>query len=335
MGIREYMRTFGLTRRTALTGLAGASAVAALPRKAKAAPTKITFLTSWFAEAEHGGFYQAKALGLYEKAGLDVTIKMGGPQVNGMQLLTGGAADIVVGYDIQVLKSIENGLPVTTIGACFQFDLQGVMTHADVPSIAALKGHKVLIAASSHQTYWPWLKQRFGFTDDMAGVDTFNLQPFLLDKTLAMQGYPSSEPFEAAQMKEPVNFYLFADAGYPPYGTTMVTTNAFLEKNPEAAAAFVKESLEGWAEYLKNPAPGNRLIKIDNPKMPDDQIAFAVDWMVKNHVLDRGGVAIGSMTEARWQATRDFLVQANLLKPDVPWKKAFTTKYVDGLNIRL
>jgi NitT/TauT family transport system substrate-binding protein len=335
MGIREYMRTFGLTRRTALTGLAGASAVAALPRKAKAAPTKITFLTSWFAEAEHGGFYQAKALGLYEKAGLDVTIKMGGPQVNGMQLLTGGAADIVVGYDIQVLKSIENGLPVTTIGACFQFDLQGVMTHADVPSIAALKGHKVLIAASSHQTYWPWLKQRFGFTDDMAGVDTFNLQPFLLDKTLAMQGYPSSEPFEAAQMKEPVNFYLFADAGYPPYGTTMVTTNAFLEKNPEAAAAFVKASLEGWAEYLKNPAPGNRLIKIDNPKMPDDQIAFAVDWMVKNHVLDRGGVAIGSMTEARWQATRDFLVQANLLKPDVPWKKAFTTKYVDGLNIRL
>ena len=335
MGIREYMRTFGLTRRTALTGLAGASAVAALPRKAKAAPTKITFLTSWFAEAEHGGFYQAKALGLYEKAGLDVTIKMGGPQVNGMQLLTGGAADIVVGYDIQVLKSIENGLPVTTIGACFQFDLQGVMTHADVPSIAALKGHKVLIAASSHQTYWPWLKQRFGFTDDMAGVDTFNLQPFLLDKTLAMQGYPSSEPFEAAQMKEPVNFYLFADAGYPPYGTTMVTTNAFLEKNPEAAAAFVKASLEGWAEYLKNPAPGNRLIKIDNPKMPDDQIAFAVDWMVKNHVLDRGGVAVGSMTEARWQATRDFLVQANLLKPDVPWKKAFTTKYVDGLNIRL
>ena len=44
---------------------------------------KVTFLTSWFAQAEHGGFYQAKATGLYEKAGLDVTIKMGGPQVNG------------------------------------------------------------------------------------------------------------------------------------------------------------------------------------------------------------------------------------------------------------
>ena len=48
---------------------------------------KVTFLTSWFAQAEHGGFYQAKATGLYEKAGLDVTLKMGGPQVNGAQLL--------------------------------------------------------------------------------------------------------------------------------------------------------------------------------------------------------------------------------------------------------
>jgi NitT/TauT family transport system substrate-binding protein len=41
---------------------------------------KVTFLTSWFAQAEHGGFYQAKATGLYEKAGLDVTLKMGGPR---------------------------------------------------------------------------------------------------------------------------------------------------------------------------------------------------------------------------------------------------------------
>ncbi len=31
----------------------------------------------------------------------------------------------------------------------------------------------------------------------MAGVDTFNLQPFLVDPAVAMQGYPTSEPYEA------------------------------------------------------------------------------------------------------------------------------------------
>jgi len=60
-----------------------------------------------YAQAEHGGFYQAKAAGIYEKAGLDVTIKMGGPQVNGMQLLLAGERDVMMGYDFQVLIRSE------------------------------------------------------------------------------------------------------------------------------------------------------------------------------------------------------------------------------------
>jgi NitT/TauT family transport system substrate-binding protein len=79
------------------------------------ADDKITFLTSWFAQAEHGGFYQALATGLYKKAGLDVTLKMGGPQINGMQLLTAGQADLIMGYDFQVMSGVEKGLPVVTV----------------------------------------------------------------------------------------------------------------------------------------------------------------------------------------------------------------------------
>src|SRR6201988_3833185 len=93
------------------------------------AADKVTFLTSWYAQAEHGGFYQAKAAGLYDKENLDVTIKMGGPQVNGLQLLLAGEADVMMGYDFQVLTSVSKGLPVITIAASFQKDLQGIMAH--------------------------------------------------------------------------------------------------------------------------------------------------------------------------------------------------------------
>src|SRR6202048_2109426 len=65
------------------------------------AADNVSFIPSWFAQAEHGGFYQAKATGLYEKAGLDVTIKMGGPQVNGSQLLLAGETDFMMGYESQ------------------------------------------------------------------------------------------------------------------------------------------------------------------------------------------------------------------------------------------
>ena len=325
-----------LTRRNVVATVAGGVAALSLPHVARSAPTKVRFLTSWFAEAEHGGFYQAKATGLYEKAGLDVDIKMGGPQVNGMQLLTGGAADMMMGYDIQVLKGIESGLPVTTIATSFQFDLQGIMAHEDVPDLAALKGHKILIGATSHLTFWPWLKKKYGFTDAMAGVDTFNLQPFLVDKTIAMQGYPSSEPYEAEQAGTKVKFFLLADDGYPPYSTTIVTTDAYVKTNPEVCQAFVRASLEGWKSYFQDPAPGNKLIQADNPKETDGQIAFAIKTMKDMHVLDRGDGAtmgIGTMTEARWKQTRDFMVDDGLLKASVPWQQAFTTRFTDNLKI--
>jgi NitT/TauT family transport system substrate-binding protein len=44
------------------------------------AATSISFVTDWKAQAEHGGFYEAQALGLYAKAGLDVKILEGGPR---------------------------------------------------------------------------------------------------------------------------------------------------------------------------------------------------------------------------------------------------------------
>ena len=312
---------------------------AALAPSMASAADKITFLTSWFAQAEHGGFYQAKATGLYKKAGLDVTIKMGGPQINSMQLLLGGDADIIIGYDIQVLKAIEKGLPVVTVAASFQKDLQGMMTHADVKSLGGLKGKTILIATSSHSTFWPWLKERFGYTDSQVKPYTFNLQPFFVDPNVAQQAYPSSEPFQAKQKGVPTNFYLFADSGYPPYGTTMVTTTKLMAEKPDVLKRFVKASLEGWKSYLTgDPSPANKLIKADNPKMSDAQIAYGIEQMKKLHVVDGGDAAkmgIGVMTDARWQATYDFMVKGGLLKKDVDYKKAYTTKFVDGLHIMM
>lgn len=300
------------------------------------AEDKITFLTSWFAQAEHGGFYQAVATGIYKKYGLDVTVKMGGPQINGMQLLTAGQADFIMGYDLQVLNSIEKGLPVVTVAASFQKDLQGMMTHEDVKSLAGLKDKSILAAATAHTTWLPWLKAKYGYTDAQIRPYTFNLQPFFADPNVAQQAYPSSEPFQAMQKGEKVNFFLFADDGYPPYGTTIVTMQKTVAEKPDVVARFVRASIEGWKSYLANPAPGNALIKKDNPKMSDEQIAFGVKRMKELHVFDGGDAATlgaGVMTDARWAQTYKFMVSAGLLKADTDWKKAYTTKFVKDLKI--
>ncbi len=300
------------------------------------AADKVSFLTSWFAQAEHGGFYQAKATGLYEKAGLDVTIKMGGPQVNSMQLLLAGETDFMMGYDLQVMKAREQNVPMVTVASSFQFDLQGLMAHDDIKNVADLKGRPILISGSSRTTFWPWLRAKYGFTDDQIRPYTFNLQPFFADKTMAQQGYLSSEPFQAQQQNEKVNFFLLADGGYPPYGSTIVTTEKMIADKPDVVARFVKASLEGWRDYFKNPAPGNALIQADNPKMSDAQIAYALIRLKETHALDKGEAAtrgIGIVTLERYQQIYEFMVAAGLLDPKTEWKKAINDRFVKDLKV--
>ena len=334
----DTKRESAISRRTALSGLgsfAAAAATISFISPARAA-TKIRLLTNWYAEAEHGGFYQAKATGIYDRAGLDVSIQMGGPQLNGLQLLAAGNADVIISYDIQLLDAVEQGIPAVAIGAVNQFDLIGIVTHPDITSLTGLKGHKILVSQSAHATWWPWLRQKFGFMDDQLGPYAFSMQPFFVDPTVAQQGYLTADPFEENKHNVPCRFFLLADEGYPPYSSTVITTRPFMAANSAAVGAFVKATMEGWRSYLTNPAPANALIKIDNPRMPDDQMAFSVDRFRATKAVTGGDAAkfgIGIMTEARWRKTHEFLVSSNLLKPTTDWTRAFTLQYVKDLRV--
>ena len=300
------------------------------------AQDKVVFLTSWYAQAEHGGFYQALATGLYKNQGLDVTIRMGGPQVNGMQLMMAGQADMHMGYDFQVLKSLEQGLTPITVATSFQHDLQGLMTHEDVANLGALKGKTILIATAGRTSWWPWLSKKYGYAEEQVRPYTFNLQPFFADRNIAQQGYMSSEPFQAEKAGVKAKFFLFAHDGFPPYGTTIVATHKMVKEKPEVVARFVRASLEGWKSYLQNPAPANELIKKDNPNMKDDQIAYAIAKL-KEHQLITGGDAakqgIGVITDERWKKTYDYMVSAGLLEPKVDYRQGFTTQFVKDIKV--
>ena len=167
-----------------------------LAAAAQAQPREFTFLTNWYAQAEHGGFYQALASGLYRKAGLDLTLRMGGPQVNGLHLLAAGQADCLMGYDVQIIKAHEQGIDAVTVAAAFQKDPLVMIGHPEVfKTMADLKGRTILISSDAHTNYWPWLRFTFGLNDAQLRPYTFNIQPFIADNNAVQQGYLSSEPY--------------------------------------------------------------------------------------------------------------------------------------------
>ena len=301
-----------------------------------AAQERIVFLTNWYAQAEHGGFYQAVAEGTYRRHGLDVEVKMGGPQVNVVQLLVGGQADLVMGYDLQTIKLIEQGLPVITVGATFQKDPAVLIAHPDVKTLADLRTRTLLIGQASETTFWPWLKAKYGFTDDQKRPYAFSVQQFLVDRNTAQQGYATSEPYSIEKGGVKPVVFLLADAGYPPYAQTIVTTRRVLQDKPDQVRRFLQATAEGWRSYLKNPAPGNALIKKANPQMEDALMAYGVRKMLDFGLVTGGDAqkqGILTMTDARWKQTFDFMVSAGLVKPAVDYRSAYTLEALKGVRV--
>jgi NitT/TauT family transport system substrate-binding protein len=295
------------------------------------AATKITFVTDWKAQAEHGGFYEAQALGLYAKAGLDVTILEGGPSVNVPQLLAGGAADFGIGSNGFIpLNMVRAGVPVRAVMAVFQKDPQVLITHprSDVRSLADMRGKPIMIADASVTAFWPWLKARYGYSDTQIRKYTFNLAPFLVDPKAIQEGYLTSEPYTVQNTAHfTPQIFLLADNGYPGYANMVLVPQKWIDTNPRAVQAFVDATREGWKRYLYgNPAPANAIIKRDNAEMTDGLIAQAIAKMKSYAIVPQDH--IGAMTDARWKTFFDTMSSEGLYPKGLDYKKAYDLRFV-------
>jgi NitT/TauT family transport system substrate-binding protein len=315
--------------------IAAALAVA-LGVSAAQAGTHITFVTDWKAQAEHGGFYEAQALGFYKVQGLDVQIVEGGPSVNVPQLLAGGAADFGIGSNGFIpLNMLRQGVPVKAVMAVFQKDPQVLITHprTDVKSLADMKGKPIMIADASTVAFWPWLKAKYGFSDTQIRKYTFNLAPFLVDPKAIQEGYLTSEPYTIEQQGHfKPQVFLLADNGYPGYANMVIVPQKWIATNPKAVQAFVDATREGWKNYLfGNPAPANALIKKDNPDMTDGLIAQAIAKMKSYGIVVSGDATttnIGVMTDARWKTFFDTMASEGLYPKSLPYKNAYDLRFV-------
>ena len=305
------------------------------PAASAAPPVHITFVTDWKAQAEHGGFYEAVAEGLYAKRGLDVTIREGGPDVNVPQLLAGGAADFGIGSNsFVVMNLVQQKVPLRAVMAIFQKDPQVLISHPrhDINALADMKGKPVLISSATKTSFWPWLRAKFGFTDNQIRKYTNNLAPFLVDPNAIQEGYLTSEPYTIAQEGHfTPKVFLLSDAGYPGYANMVLTTQKWLDTNPQAVQAFFNATKDGWLDYLnRDPTPGNRLIKRDNPDMTDAIIAQSIAKM-KQYALVSGGdtpaYGTGAMTDKRWKEFYQTMASQGLYPKGMDYTKAFDLRF--------
>jgi NitT/TauT family transport system substrate-binding protein len=224
----------------------------------------VTIQLKWVAQAQFAGYFVAKEKGFYKDAGLDVTIKPGGPDVAPPQVIAGGGADVVVDWMPSALASREKGVPLVNVSQTFKKSGLMLTCRADtgIKKPADFKGKTIGVWYGGNEyPFLSWMS-KLGFkTDGSAGGVKVIKQGFNVDPILQKQA-------DCVSTMTYNEYWQVIDGGYKPsqlvvfkYEDEGVATLEdglyLLEKNLKdpafvaKMAKFVKASMKGW-DYAKN-----------------------------------------------------------------------------------
>jgi NitT/TauT family transport system substrate-binding protein len=301
--------------------------------------TTVRLQLDWYPQPEHGGFFTAQMLGYYKAEGLDVTLLPLPQYGSAAQLVSTGKADIGLGSSDQILEWDSNGLPLIAIAATMQHDPQAIMVHKDSPihDFKDLEGHT--ISAQTGATWLKYVTSRYNLHNTRQIPSTLSIANFLADPNYVQQIFVTSEPFFAKQAGAEVRTLLISSSGYDPY-RVQFTTRDYAAQHPDVVAKFVRASIRGWQEYLRNPGPTNTLLLKLNPALNPAQETYTARALHDGGFITGeagpsgsgpGGAQIdqtGQMTAARWQTSYEQLKSLGILEGPIDASTAYTLKFL-------
>ncbi len=228
------------------------------------AADKVTLQLKWVTQAQFAGYFVAQDKGFYEEAGLDVTIKPGGPDVSPPQVIAGGGADVVIDWMPSALASREKGVALVNIAQVFKKSGMMLTCRKDsgITSPADFKGRTLGVWFFGNEyPFLSWMA-KLGLPteggDDGVTVlkQGFNVDPILQKQADCVSTMTYNEYWQiidAGLTADDLIIYKYEDQGVATLedGLYVMEENlndaAFVDK----MARFVAASLKGW-EYAKN-----------------------------------------------------------------------------------
>ena len=104
-----------------------------------------------------------------------------------------------------------------------------------------------------------------------------------------------------------------------------------MEQHPEVTTKFVRATIRGWQEYLRDPGPANALILKLNPAQNPAQMAYTLQALKDGAFItgpDASGAQIGKMLPARWAETNQQLTTLGVIRKPIDPATAYTLKFL-------
>jgi NitT/TauT family transport system substrate-binding protein len=250
---------------TKTAALAVVAAAFGLSANAWAAGNAVTVQLKWVADAQFAGYYVAAAKGFYKDAGIDVTIKPGGPDIAPEQVIAAGGADVIVDWMPAALAARDKGEPLVNIAQVFQKSGLELTCRKDsgVKTPADFKGKTLGVWFYGNEyPFMAWMN-KLGYkpnVDVTVLKQDFNVDPILQKQaacisTMTYNEYP--QIIESGQLKaSDLIVFKYQNEGVAVLEDGLYTLEKDLKDKAEEAnlVKFVKASMQGWDYAVKHQA---------------------------------------------------------------------------------
>jgi NitT/TauT family transport system substrate-binding protein len=312
--------------------LLGAAAAAAMMASSIAAHAEaVTIQLKWVTQAQFAGYFVAQAKGFYKDAGLDVTIKPGGPDINPQQVLAGGGADVVIDWMPSALATREKGQAVVNIAQPFK--RSGMMAPAD------FKGKKLGVWFFGNEyPFLSWMSQLgIPTTGGADGVEVikqgFNVDPLIQKQADCISTMTYNEYWQVIDAGIPADqlvTFKYEDQGVATLEDGLYVMEDKLKDAAfvETMAKFVKASMKGW-DYARANGDEAAQIVVDNDATGAAGIDHQKRMMGEINKLTEG--SDGTLDTAAADRTVDTLMKGGsdpviTKKPEGAWSTVVMDK---------
>ena len=267
---RKWMWLAALALVASLAVAAGAGARSDAPAAKRGGLTKVTLQLKWVTQAQFAGYYAAKARGYYERQGLDVNIKVGGPNITPEQVVVGGQAEFGINWLPSLLATRDKGGDIVNIAQVFTRSGMTEVTWKDtgIRTIKQLRGKKVGVwcCGNEFELFAALVKNGIDprDKDDVQIINQpFDMNLFLQRQVDAAAAMTYNELAQVLETKNPKTgkLYTLKDLNVikmEDVGTGMLEDGVFVrgdwikeKANQETARKFLTASFQGWA-YCRN-----------------------------------------------------------------------------------
>jgi NitT/TauT family transport system substrate-binding protein len=317
---------------TACSGGASSSASAAL--------TPVKFQLKWVAQTQFAGYYAALDQNYYKDAGLDVTLLLGGPNINEVQIVATGGADMGTTWLPSMLQSREGGTDLVSIAQLFQRSGTRMASFkpANITTPKDMGGKKIgsWLGGNEPELFAGLTKVGLDPTKENVIKQNFDMSGLLKGDLDVAQAMIYNEYAQVLEAKNPATGQLYqptdlnvVDFNDPSVGTAMLQDQIFASDkwlktgtNADTATKFLTATYKGWIYCRDNPDKCVQIVLAKGSQLGASHQAWQMNEI--NALIWPSPNGIGTSDKALWDQTVQIATTYKVLKA-APADGAFRT----------